>query len=289
MMKKIYLFVLILLFSGSLYADCQQEKAYYEQAKAYYEQAIANKKNKKYQQALNDFQQSAQLCPRFGVYFEQGKTLAKLKRFDEALASYKKAGAFIEEGSEEKINLLANMAIVYLKKGSLQQASLYAEQSYDIKKQSSPERIIKLRRHIDLKNAGHVVSAQEIMQTLIARKSFGVAPKIKFNSITFKFDSTELTAQGQQQVIELNEVLVKSLQGSKQALLIGHTDKKGDAAYNMSLSRRRAEAVKRVLVEQNPALRNALQTQGKGEQELRYIGNDATDHQLNRRVELQLL
>ncbi len=281
-MKKIFLSVLVCLFSNSIYADCQQ-------AKSYYELALANKKNQNYQQALVGFQQSAQLCPRFGVYFEQGKTLVKLKRFDEASASYKKAGAFIEARSDDKIDLLSSMAIVYLKKGSLQQASLYAEQSYDIKKQNSPARILKLRRHIDLKNAGHVVSAQEIMQTLIARKSFGVAPKVKFNSITFKFDSTELTAQGQQQVIELSEVLVKSLQGGKQAMLIGHTDKKGDAAYNMSLSKRRAEAVKNVLIENNPDLRNALQTRGKGEEELRYLGNDETDHQLNRRVEMQLL
>lgn len=281
-MKITPFFILTLLFSNASYADCQQ-------AKPYYDQAIIAKKDKNLEQALANFKQSAELCPRYAVYFEQGKVLVKLNQLDGAIASYTKALNFSKTGSSEKANLFASIAIVYFKQGSLQQASVYAEQAYEIKKQNSPENIVNLRKAIDLKNATHVSTAEEINQTLFAKKAFGVKPKVKFNSITFKFNSTELTSQGKQQVHELSKVLLTSLKDDNQALLIGHTDKIGEESYNLVLSTQRAEAVKQALINQNSDFSGSLKTVGKGESELRYQGDSEQDHQLNRRVEMELL
>ncbi|MEE9398564.1 MAG: OmpA family protein [Methylococcales bacterium] len=277
-MKKNYLLILSLLFSHPLYADCQQGEIIFNQATA----------NKNLQQALDEFQQSATLCPNYTVYYEQGRTLFKLERSDEALQSFKQALHYSEANSGNEANALARIALVYFKKDAMQQASLYVEKAYIISKQNSPHWILRLRKDIDIQNASHIASAKEIKQALLDGKNFGVRTKIKFNSITFKFNSTEFTPQGQQQVAELGKALVDHLTDRQQALIIGHTDKIGDETYNQTLSEQRAEKVKKALVGINPAYSRRIKTQGKGESELRYFGDSEQDHQLNRRVEMQL-
>lgn len=280
MIKKIYPLILILLFSSSVYAEC-------DKAKALFDEAISYKKNKDFRLALNAFQQAAELCPNYSVLYQQGLTLVKLNRFDDALNSFKKALNHSDKNSKNEANALARIALIYTQKNALQKAGVFIEEAYNINKDNSPDWILRLRKAIDIQSMNHIASASEINQVITsAKRSFGVKPKISFNSITFKFNSTEFTTEGQKQVIELSKALADS---NQRALLIGHTDQKGDALYNMELSKRRAEAVKQELINKAPALNKTLETQGKGEEELRYLGNDETDHQLNRRVVMQLL
>lgn len=277
-MKKIYL-PLLLTFSLTAQAECEQAQAYFKQATD----------STSPEQALNYFQQSLQLCENYAAYYEQGKLLFKLNRLDEALNSFKQAHRLTLANSKPEANALARIALVQFKQGALQQAGIYIDKAYDIAQQQSPDWILRLRKNIDLYSADHIASADEINQTLATGKSFGVKPKIKFNSITFKLNSTEFTRQGLQQVQELAKVLSDKLSASQPALLIGHTDKTGTEAYNLTLSERRAEAVKQTLLTAHPELKGLLKTQGKGESELRYLGDTEQDHQLNRRVEVQLL
>lgn len=66
--------------------------------------------------------------------------------------------------------------------------------------------------------------------------------KITFESgILFGFDSYALTAESQQSVLELAEILNKYPETN--LVIEGHTDNRGSASYNQGLSERRANAV----------------------------------------------
>jgi len=110
---------------------------------------------------------------------------------------------------------------------------------------------------------------------------------VKFDSgILFDFDSSNLKAAAKQNV----QTLAKSLNQypGTDIKVIGHTDNKGAAAYNISLSERRAAAVKAYAVAQGvPASR--LITLGKGFSEP--IADNATEEgrAANRRVEIVIV
>jgi outer membrane protein OmpA-like peptidoglycan-associated protein len=68
--------------------------------------------------------------------------------------------------------------------------------------------------------------------------------------INFDFDSAVLTPQAASVLVTLGRVLSTEEFKNTVFLINGHADAKGGAEYNMDLSERRAEAVKRLLVQQ---------------------------------------
>jgi outer membrane protein OmpA-like peptidoglycan-associated protein len=73
-------------------------------------------------------------------------------------------------------------------------------------------------------------------------------PKIDLD-INFDFDSAALTARAKPQLHSLGKALTSDELAGSVIMLGGHTDGKGSDAYNHDLSERRAEAVKRFLIE----------------------------------------
>src|SRR5690606_5635818 len=67
--------------------------------------------------------------------------------------------------------------------------------------------------------------------------------------------------------------------------IIGHTDSDGDAASNLTLSEKRAIAVKNILVSEFKIDSNRMQTAGKGETEPTDSNNTSLGKANNRRVE----
>jgi outer membrane protein OmpA-like peptidoglycan-associated protein len=67
----------------------------------------------------------------------------------------------------------------------------------------------------------------------------------------------------------------------------GHTDVRGDAAYNQALSQRRAAAVREWLVAHGAA-GGRLTATGAGEARPIRTGDTEADHQANRRVEIRI-
>ncbi|MGQ7847546.1 OmpA family protein [Granulosicoccus sp. 3-233] len=108
--------------------------------------------------------------------------------------------------------------------------------------------------------------------------------------VLFKFDSAELSDESHATIEQLAAALVRlELDRDDTVLVIGHTDSRGSATYNMNLSRARAEVVADVLaglLKAESASTAELQFQGRGETELRYSGDQAEDHRRNRRVEV---
>jgi len=100
----------------------------------------------------------------------------------------------------------------------------------------------------------------------------------------FDFDKSVVKPQGQSALLNL----VKRLNPGDELIVTGHTDSVGTDAYNMKLSQRRADAVKRQLIAFGLAA-SRIETRAMGESQP--IASNATDEgrQLNRRVEIDIV
>jgi len=104
--------------------------------------------------------------------------------------------------------------------------------------------------------------------------------------VNFAFNSAELTPNAERLLQPVAETLSKN--PDMYVEIDGHTDSKGSDRYNMGLSRRRAESVKRYLVAQGvPA--SQITTRGFGER--MPIADNTTEEgrAQNRRVEIKII
>ncbi len=109
---------------------------------------------------------------------------------------------------------------------------------------------------------------------------------IQLKNIYFEFDKDELMPRS---FVELNKLLKIMRDNPKLSIeIMGHTDALGDDAYNLDLSRRRAEAVVNFLLE-NKVNKNRLRSHGEGES--KPIASNETDEgrAQNRRVEFVVM
>ena len=102
--------------------------------------------------------------------------------------------------------------------------------------------------------------------------------------IQFGFDSAVLTDNGKLNLDEFGKALTGGL-ASMSFIVAGHTDSVGPEAYNLDLSRRRAEAVVDYLVAQFGIATNRLTVQGYGETRPIDDNGTAAGRANNRRVE----
>lgn len=103
--------------------------------------------------------------------------------------------------------------------------------------------------------------------------------------VNFAFDSDELDPASSVVLDVVAETL--NSRANVRVLVEGHTDSRGDEAYNQSLSQRRAETVQRHLVGKGVS---ASRMQARGFGESRPVASNDTDEgrSLNRRVELSV-
>jgi len=130
--------------------------------------------------------------------------------------------------------------------------------------------------------------AKEIDQTVpgaeVERVGEGI--QVTFDSgLLFDFDSDRIRPDAAANLNELANSLTKF--PNSDLLIVGHTDARGEDAYNMNLSQRRANAASAYLQSRGvPASR--IRTSGRGETEP--VASNATDAgmQQNRRVEVAI-
>ncbi len=102
--------------------------------------------------------------------------------------------------------------------------------------------------------------------------------------IYFDYNSAEITAKALPVLTSLGKALSSpELQGAT-FLVGGHTDGKGTASYNQSLSERRAEAVKQYLIREFKIGNDRLLAMGFGFERLKNAANILADE--NRRVQV---
>lgn len=109
---------------------------------------------------------------------------------------------------------------------------------------------------------------------------------ITFDSgILFDYDSSDLRQASRQNLSDLVASL-EEYEGTD-VLVVGHTDSRGDAAYNQALSERRADAARNYLV--GAGLEAArVQALGRGEEEPVATNDTDAGRQENRRVEIAI-
>jgi outer membrane protein OmpA-like peptidoglycan-associated protein len=102
--------------------------------------------------------------------------------------------------------------------------------------------------------------------------------------IYFDFDSAAITAKAEPQLSQLGDALRNAQLEKSVIVLSGHTDAKGSDDYNQSLSERRAEAVKKYLVDKLSLSADNLSTAGYGRRNLKNKDNPFAAE--NRRVQI---
>jgi OmpA-OmpF porin, OOP family len=138
------------------------------------------------------------------------------------------------------------------------------------------------RRTRSLRN----LSVEAVDQAADTTPSALAAPPVKPSlslQIQFEFNSAQISPVSQQALLNLSTALKAAELSTSKFEVEGHTDAKGNDAYNLKLSQQRAEAVQQFLVYQGVAI-NRLMASGKGSTHLANAGNPLAAE--NRRVRI---
>lgn len=128
------------------------------------------------------------------------------------------------------------------------------------------------------------VTMQELRRRPELRR---IAPSIDIQSINFAFGSAEIPYSQFGKVENIATAMERILRRQRREVFLieGHTDAVGSFSSNQSLSERRAESLRRVLVQEFGIPRRALETVGYGEEFL--LVPTQNEDWRNRRVTLR--
>jgi outer membrane protein OmpA-like peptidoglycan-associated protein len=240
---------------------------------------------------INYLDRSIELCPTFEAWYVKGRTYQETKQYTKAKQAFVNSKKYANNDKSIALSL-ARTAEVMAEEDNTWEAMSLLHQAMKMLN-PAPEWMSALLAKLDNQDENTVIPADKISTAINevnseASRSFGVSPTIHLR-VNFAYDSAELKANGKKQVDELAKALSRYTDKGYEFKLIGHTDSRGSASYNMALSQRRAEAVKRAIQHKNSQLASKICTEGKGETELLYPGNTDKDHRGNRRVEIKLV
>ena len=105
--------------------------------------------------------------------------------------------------------------------------------------------------------------------------------------VFFALNSSDLSVQARRDLGALGHALASNRLRRYTYLIAGHTDSRGDARYNQQLSERRADAVRRYLINNFPIDPARLLSVGWGESRLKPPASPTAA--INRRVEVTLV
>ncbi len=106
--------------------------------------------------------------------------------------------------------------------------------------------------------------------------------------VHFDFDKATIQESSYPLLDALSEALNSPELKGKSIIIGGHTDTKGNEAYNLSLSKKRADAVKAYLVNKGGVDPATIETVGYGKSRPLNQGLTTKEQQKNRRVEIRL-
>ena len=130
--------------------------------------------------------------------------------------------------------------------------------------------------------------AKELEQNIAGARveRVGEGIQVTFDSgLLYDFDSDAVRPAAQANLRELANSLSKY--PNSELLIVGHTDAKGEDAYNLRLSERRASAAMRYLQQQGVSA-SRIRIAGRGEMEPVASNDSETGQQQNRRVEVAI-
>jgi outer membrane protein OmpA-like peptidoglycan-associated protein len=103
--------------------------------------------------------------------------------------------------------------------------------------------------------------------------------------VNFEYDSAELKSDALAALRVLGDALSSPALEKATVAIVGHTDATGSAYYNLTLSQKRASAVRNVLIGSHGIDPLRLRAEGKGFAELK--DPSRPDNGINRRVEIK--
>jgi outer membrane protein OmpA-like peptidoglycan-associated protein len=161
---------------------------------------------------------------------------------------------------------------------ALEQAAAAKQQASEAEQKSEEYR---KQREAELARLQQVLG--EIAET--RRTALGLVMTLGEKSIRFDFDKSEIKPEYRDVLNRIAGVLL-TLKGYSIAVY-GYTDDVGTQAYNLNLSKRRAEAVRDFLVQ--AGIPKTITTQGFGKSDPRVRGDTLQARAANRRVEIGLV
>lgn len=135
--------------------------------------------------------------------------------------------------------------------------------------------------------SGIVATVQQVRQAMqsLGAQETNLEVRVALPAdVLFDFDKADIRNDAAAALAQLATVVRAYPAGRVE--LEGHTDSKGDDAYNQRLSLRRAESVKRWLAEREGIAAERFTTRGAGESRPVASNDDDAGRQKNRRVEV---
>ena len=277
------LFSLVVLPGFSPAMDCQLGEKYYHQAKSETDPM----------RRIEWLHRSVKICPNFNAWYMLGLLYKQQGRTDEAIDAFIHARTTAGPSRAQAL-ALARKGELLAQTGQLSQALRALELAKRFHPEPAPQWLEKSLKKTRILSYRTVASAEDIASYLESETQtsnngkFAIRPAVNL-PVQFDFDRADLNDMGMQQITELGGALTRPKMTQWRFLLVGHTDKRGSAAYNQILSEKRANTVKIELERRFPFLIGKLETEGRGEAELLYDGDSEVDHMLNRRVKVTLL
>jgi len=131
--------------------------------------------------------------------------------------------------------------------------------------QSSNE--VDATRPMRRNRAGSTIVSAAHPRSAVAAADSSSKPSISIQNIQFEFGSAKLKPESVETLRNLGNALNQGLRDQKLFVIEGHTDAVGARAYNIELSRMRAQAVKDFLVNEMAVDASRLEVVGKGSAE----------------------
>ena len=225
--------------------------------------------------------QSLEAHEHFEAFFALGLAYEQVGNLDQAVAVIRD-GIGITHDDERAARGYIKIGQLYDRQVRPVEALKMLQKAYELRPLEKLWDAIQ-KQELHLARTG--VSASQITRALITSRGFGVEPRIAL-WVSFEFDSDALSAPGKKQARALGEALADSAFRDSKFSIVGHADRHGSDAYNLDLSLRRAESVKRFLMSHFQIAKNMIQTEGKGKRALRSREQTAQADSLNRRVEV---
>ncbi len=112
--------------------------------------------------------------------------------------------------------------------------------------------------------------------------------KIVIHDILFEFDSHKVSGEKINNTLDKLVSHLKKSKGYTKLIIEGHTDSIGTRVYNLGLSKRRAETIRKILIKEYNLDPNKIEARGKGEDLPIADNGNFQGRQLNRRVEFAI-
>jgi outer membrane protein OmpA-like peptidoglycan-associated protein len=247
--------------------------------------------------------EALRLCPS---HAKASNNLGTIYEAEGRLAEAKHAFRSANEYDPNLGAPLAGLGDVAMKQGRFQEAAHWYEkflQFLSVEKQKGDPRGLrlyeaeyrakyekaKLKQQILEDSMSGVVPSEQLtrglkIMTVDEEVSNSLGPERLSLYIYFDFDSTKLKARGRDQLIEMAQTMRSAQNRDRIFMIEGHSDTLGSEAYNLKLSRHRAEAVRSFLVSQG-IVADRLRVKGIGEARPLVSSGDSETQALNRRVE----